>query len=118
MNRKTEAMVAEIQAFPPVPDDSRERIAVGQIKAAADRRFWEYPQLDAQAAGYVLMHVAQLHDELIDALRESDPMLDWESLTTLAHNIIGVAGMELYTGTVLGETPALDRTQEDQPWSP
>lgn len=113
MSLNTAALVAGFQAFPPVPADGRERSAVEQIKALAGRRFQDYPQLDAKAAGYVLMHVAQLHDELIQALRESDPALDWESLATLAHNIIGVAGMELYTGTELG-APEMDTIVDPQ----
>lgn len=81
-----------------------ERSAVEQVKTLAISKL---PAMDAEDIGRALMHAMSLHDNVIMALREADPILDWESATTLAHNIIGVAGMELYTGTVLGDTPAL-----------
>ena len=53
--------------------------------------------------GDVLMHFVSLFDGVIDAISDADPMLDWESRTHIARNIIGVAGMELYTAAE--ETP-------------
>lgn len=101
----TADLLAELQAAPPVPADSVERSAVEQVKTLAISKL---SPLDAKDVGCALMHAMSLHDNVMLALRESDPVLDWESLATLAHNIIGVAGMELYTGTVLGDTPALE----------
>lgn len=102
MNRNTPALLAAFGAAPPIPDGSNERLAVDGIKQAAVAVL---PDIPVKMLGDLLMHAVSFYDTIIDALRESDPMLDWESLTTLAHNIIGVAGMELYTGTVLGDTP-------------
>lgn len=102
MNRNTPALLAAFGAAPPVPDGSTERAAMDGVKRIATDVL---PDIPVKTLGDLLMHAVSFYDTIINALRESDPMLDWESLTTLAHNIIGVAGMELYTGTVLGETP-------------
>lgn len=102
MNHNTSALLASFGAAPPVPGGSTERAAVDGVKRiAADA----LPDIPVKTLGDLLMHAVSFYDTIIDALREANPVLDWESLTTLAHNIIGVAGMELYTGTVLGETP-------------
>lgn len=105
MNRNTPALAAAFGAAPPVPDGSTERAAVDGIKRIATDVL---PDIPVKTLGDLLMHAVSFYGSVIDALRESDPVLDWESLATLAHNIIGVAGMELYTGTVLGDTPALE----------
>lgn len=103
MSHNTAVLVASFQAAPPVPADSRERLAVNGIKGIAVDAL---PQVPAELLGDVMMHCVSFFDSVIDALRESDPMLDWESLATLTHNILGVAGMELYTGAELGASEA------------
>ena len=61
------------------------------------------PDIPPQMLGDVLMHFVSLFDGVIDAISDADPMLDWESRTHITRNIIGVAGMELYTAAA--ETP-------------
>ena len=61
------------------------------------------PDIPQQVLGDVLMHFVSLFDSVLDAVSGADPMLDWESRTHITRNIIGVAGMELYTAAA--ETP-------------
>lgn len=99
MSHNTAALVASFQAAPPVPADSRERSAVNWVKDAAAKTL---PDVPAETAGDVLMHFVSFFDAVIDSIGEATPLLDWESRTELTRNILGVAGMELYTGTELG----------------
>jgi hypothetical protein len=91
MSHNTAALVASFQAAPEVPDDSNERIGVDWVRQAAVRCM---PDVPAQVLGDALMHFVSF----FDSISAADPMLDWESRTHVTRNIIGVAGMELYTG--------------------
>jgi hypothetical protein len=94
MSHNTAKLVAAFQAAPKVGADSNERAGVDWVREAATRCL---PDVPADVLGDVLMHVVSLFDGVIDAISDADPMLDWESRTIITRNIIGVAGMELYT---------------------
>lgn len=100
MSPNTTALVEAFQSAPKVSADSNERIGVNWVRKAAVAAM---PDIPPQVLGDVLMHFVSLFDGVIDAISDADPMLDWESRTHIARNIIGVAGMELYTAAA--ETP-------------
>lgn len=100
MSHNTAALVASFQAAPPVPADSRERTAVNWVKDAVGKTL---PDIPAETAGDLLMHFVSFFDTVVDSIGEATPLLDWESRTELTRNILGVAGMELHTGTELGQ---------------
>jgi len=102
MSRNTAALVAAFQAAPEVPADSNERIGVEWVRQAAIRCL---PDVPSQVLGDVLMHFVSFFDSVIDSIGEATPMLDWESRTHVTRNIIGVAGMELYTQATTAEPP-------------
>lgn len=94
MSRNTAALVAAFQAAPELPAASNERIGVEWVRQAAVRCL---PDVPPQQLGDVLMHFVSFFDSVIDSIGEASPVLDWESRTHITRNIIGVAGMELYT---------------------
>lgn len=96
MSRNTAALVATFQAAPPVFADSNERSFVNWVRDAAARTL---PDVPTELLGDLLMHFVCYFDTVLDAISAADPMLDWESRTHVARNILGVAGMEMHTGT-------------------
>lgn len=96
MSRNTAALVASFQAAPEIPADGNERAGVNWVRDAAARTL---PHVPADLLGDMLMHFVCFFDTLLDTVSEADPMLDWESRTHIVRNMIGVAGMEMYTGT-------------------
>ena len=96
MSHNTAALVASFQAAPPIPLDGNERVGVNWVRDAATRSL---PHVPPELLGDLLMHFVSFFDSVIDAISDADSMLDWESRTVISRNIIGVAGMELCTGT-------------------
>lgn len=99
MSRNTASLVRSLQAAPKVPDDGHERAFVNWVRANAAG---ELAELTSAQIGNAMMHFVVFFDYVIGAVGNADPMLDWESRTNITRNILGVAGMELYTGTELG----------------
>lgn len=96
MSHNTAALLAAFQAAPEVPADSNERVAVNWVRDAAARSL---PNVPTELVGDLLMHFVSFFDSVLDAISDADPMLDWESRTCITRNVLGVAGMEMYTGT-------------------
>lgn len=75
------------------PGGKNEKSLVEQVKTVAMR---EMPA-DSAFVGEALIQFGRLFYATIDRIRECDGMLDWESVATVATNVLTVAGFELYT---------------------
>jgi hypothetical protein len=80
------------------PGGDNEKTLVGSVVATAIR---ELP-IDRALLGEALIQFSRLMDAAVIRIRKFDPTLDWESVTTIALNILTVAGAELYLGADAG----------------
>lgn len=105
MSHNTAALVASFQAAPPVPADSNERQGVDWVKGAVAMTL---PETPAAVVGDVLMHCMSFLDAVIDSISEASPLLDWESRSIIARNVIGVLDGAVHrdgAGTVSAPKP-------------